>query len=108
MLTEPGNHLGRQKPWETGAHVRAGVSAAPDHARIPRNLNQAANEIRQTIMPFKPKLFDQWKSDIGGVEMGQVIFQFEKNGKLLFTHMVIIPLKEKLLYVEDAPNDWIR
>lgn len=63
----------------------------------PRNLNQAAAEIRETILPFKPKLFDQWKGDIGGTEAGQVIFQFEKNGKQLFTHMVIIPLAEKLL-----------
>jgi hypothetical protein len=62
-----------------------------------RTLNEVATEIKRTIMPFNPKLFDQWRDEVGGQEIGQVIFQFEKNGKLLFTHMVIIPMAEKLL-----------
>lgn len=63
----------------------------------PKSLKTVAAEIKQSIMPFKPKLFDQYKADIMGNEIGHVLFQFEKNGKMLYTHMMILPLAERLL-----------
>ncbi|NLI78190.1 MAG: hypothetical protein GX442_17365 [Candidatus Riflebacteria bacterium] len=72
-------------------HVQAAQYSAP------QTLTQVATEIKETILPFKPRLYDQWKTDIAGVDIGNVLFQFEKNGKLLFTHMVIIPMGAKLV-----------
>lgn len=63
----------------------------------PITLTQVAHEIKNTIMPFKPKIYDQWKTDIAGVDIGNVLFQFEKNGKILYAHMVIIPMGRKLV-----------
>lgn len=62
-----------------------------------QTLSQVAAEIKNTILPFNPRLYDQWKTDIAGVDIGHVLFQFEKNGKTLFTHMVIIPMGKKLV-----------
>ena len=65
----------------------------------PQTLAQAAAAIKQGIVPFKPRLYDQWKSELAGVEIGNVLFHFLKNGKRLFTHMVIIPLGKKLIVI---------
>lgn len=70
----------------------------------PRNLKQAAADIKQSIVAFKPKLYDQWKAEIGGIDIGNIMFQFEKNGKLLFTHMCIIPLGPRLLVLNFYHN----
>jgi len=72
-------------------HVQAAQYSSP------QNLNQVAGEIKNTILPFKPRLYDQWKTDIVGVDIGNVLFQFEKNGKMLFTQMVIVPMGSKLV-----------
>jgi len=69
-----------------------------------QTLKQVAAEIKQTIMPLKPRLYDQWKTAIAGVDIGNVLFQFEKNGKLLFAHMVIIPIGEKLVVLNFYHN----
>ncbi|MBF0501826.1 MAG: hypothetical protein HQM09_16940 [Candidatus Riflebacteria bacterium] len=70
----------------------------------PRNLKQVATDIKQSIIPFKPKLYDQWKAEIGGIDIGNVMFQFEKNGKTLYTHMCIIPLGTKLIVLNFYHN----
>ncbi|MBF0548637.1 MAG: hypothetical protein HQM08_29675 [Candidatus Riflebacteria bacterium] len=79
-------------------HVQAAVY---DKAKP---LKEVAVEIKKTIMPFKPKLYDQWKTELAGVEIGHVLFQFTKNQKVLHTHMVIIPLKEKLIVLNFYHN----
>ncbi|HEY9071745.1 MAG TPA: hypothetical protein VIV61_15915 [Candidatus Ozemobacteraceae bacterium] len=63
----------------------------------PQTLKQVAIEIKRSLMPFKPRLYDQWKTDIAGVDIGHVLFRFEKNGKILYTHMIIIPMGQKLV-----------
>lgn len=63
----------------------------------PQTLTQVGKAIKASILPFNPKLYDQWKSDLAGVEIGNVLFYFTKNGKILYTHMVIIPLGKKLI-----------
>lgn len=65
----------------------------------PQNLPQVGKAIKETLMPFSPRLYDQWKSELAGVEIGNVLFHFIKNKKLLFTHMVIIPLGKKLIVI---------
>jgi hypothetical protein len=72
-------------------HVQAAVYQQP------QTLKQVAAEIKQTIMPFNPRLYDQWKTDIAGVDIGHVLFHFDKNDKRLYTHMIIIPMREKLV-----------
>lgn len=63
----------------------------------PQNLTQIGAAIKESLMPFEPRLFDQWKADLAGVEIGNVLFHFLKNNKRLYTHMVIIPLGRKLV-----------
>lgn len=63
----------------------------------PQALPQVGKAIKETLMPFSPRLYDQWKSELAGVEIGNVLFHFLKNNKRLFTHMVIIPLGKKLI-----------
>ncbi|MDD3146367.1 MAG: hypothetical protein PHD82_03610 [Candidatus Riflebacteria bacterium] len=63
----------------------------------PQNLAQVGKAIKESLMPFQPRLFDQWKSELAGVEIGNVLFHFLKNNKRLFTHMVLIPLGRKLV-----------
>lgn len=63
----------------------------------PQTLSQVGKAIKETLMPFSPRLYDQWKSELAGVEIGNVLFHFLKNNKRLFTHMVIIPLGKKLV-----------
>ncbi len=65
----------------------------------PQNLSQVGKAIKETLMPFSPRLYDQWKSELAGVEIGNVLFHFLKNKKRLFTHMVIVPLGKKLIVV---------
>ncbi|GAB4276327.1 MAG: hypothetical protein Kow0029_18170 [Candidatus Rifleibacteriota bacterium] len=63
----------------------------------PQTLTQVGKAIKETLMPFSPRLYDQWKSELAGVEIGNVLFHFIKNKKVLYTHMVIIPLGKKLI-----------
>ncbi len=63
----------------------------------PQNLTQVGKAIKESLMPFQPRLFDQWKSELAGVEIGHVLFHFLKNNRRLFTHMVLIPLGKKLV-----------
>lgn len=63
----------------------------------PQNLSQVGKAIKESLMPFQPRLFDQWKSELAGVEIGHVLFHFLKNNRRLFTHMVLIPLGKKLV-----------
>ncbi|HNX75414.1 MAG TPA: hypothetical protein PLM07_16960 [Candidatus Rifleibacterium sp.] len=63
----------------------------------PQNLTQVGKAIKESLMPFQPRLFDQWKSELAGVEIGNVLFHFLKNNKRLYTHMVLIPLGRKLV-----------
>ncbi len=72
-------------------HVQAATYDAP------QNLSQVGKAIKESLMPFQPRLFDQWKSELAGVEIGHVLFHFMKNNRRLFTHMVLIPLGRKLV-----------
>jgi hypothetical protein len=63
----------------------------------PQNLKQVGKAIKETLMPFSPRLYDQWKSELAGIEFGNVLFHFFKNKKRLYTHMVIIPIGRKLI-----------
>lgn len=72
-------------------HVQAATYDAP------QNLAQVGKAIKESLMPFSPRLFDQWKSELAGVEIGNVLFHFLKNNKRLYTHMVLIPLGKKLV-----------
>ncbi len=63
----------------------------------PQNLSQVGKAIKESLLPFQPRLFDQWKSELAGVEIGNVLFHFLKNNKRLFTHMVLIPLGKRLV-----------
>ncbi len=64
-----------------------------------QNLSQVGKAIKESLMPFQPRLFDQWKSELAGVEIGNVLFHFLKNNKRLYTHMVLIPLGKKLIVI---------
>ena len=48
-------------------------------------------------MPFNPRLYDQWKADIAGVEIGNILFHFTQGNRILYCHMVLIPLGKKLV-----------
>lgn len=74
-------------------HVQAATYSKP------QSLKQVAAEIKRSIMPFKPRLYDQWRTDIAGVEIGHILFRFEKNGKTLYTHMMIVPMGLKLVVI---------
>ncbi|MGM0600597.1 MAG: hypothetical protein ACQETH_12370 [Candidatus Rifleibacteriota bacterium] len=63
----------------------------------PQNLSDVGKAIKDSLMPFDPRLYDQWKSELAGVEIGNVLFHFLKNDKRLYTHMVIIPLGHRLI-----------
>ncbi|HNW37094.1 MAG TPA: hypothetical protein PKM25_19290, partial [Candidatus Ozemobacteraceae bacterium] len=65
----------------------------------PQTLKQVAIEIKRSLMPYNPRLYDQWRTDIAGVDIGNVLFRFEKNGKTLYTHMIIIPMGQKLVVI---------
>jgi hypothetical protein len=64
---------------------------------VPQNLSDVGKAIKDTLMPFDPRLYDQWKSELAGVEIGNVLFHFLRNNKRLYTHMVIIPLGHRLI-----------
>ncbi len=72
-------------------HIQAAVYDEP------QTLPQVGKAIKETLMPFSPRLYDQWKSELAGIEIGNVLFHFIKNKKRLFTHMVIIPLGKRLI-----------
>ncbi|HOT28434.1 MAG TPA: hypothetical protein PLU72_09605 [Candidatus Ozemobacteraceae bacterium] len=74
-------------------HIQAATYSTP------QTLKQVAAEIKRSIMPFKPKLYDQWRTDIAGVDIGHILFRFVKNGKTLYTHMIIIPMGQKLVVI---------
>lgn len=63
----------------------------------PQTLAQVGKSIKETLMPFNPRLYDQWKADIAGVEIGNILFHFTQGNRLLFCHMVLIPLGKKLV-----------
>lgn len=63
----------------------------------PQNLSQVGKAIKESLMPFSPRLYDQWKSELAGVEIGNILFHFLKNDKRLYAHMVLIPLGRKLV-----------
>ncbi|HNV72579.1 MAG TPA: hypothetical protein PKO06_22915, partial [Candidatus Ozemobacteraceae bacterium] len=69
-----------------------------------KGLKEVAAEIKQGLMQFNPRLYDQWRTDIAGVEIGNVVFRFDKNGKTLFTQMVIVPLGQKLVVLNFYHN----
>ena len=63
----------------------------------PQTLAQVGKAIKDTLMPFNPRLYDQWKADIAGVEVGNVLFHFTQGNRILYCHMVLIPLGKKLV-----------
>lgn len=63
----------------------------------PQTLAQVGKAIKDTLMPFNPRLYDQWKADIAGVEIGNVLFHFTQGNRILYCHMVLIPLGKKLV-----------
>ena len=63
----------------------------------PQTLAQVGKAIKDTLMPFNPRLYDQWKADIAGVEIGNILFHFTQGNRILFCHMVLIPLGKKLV-----------
>lgn len=70
----------------------------------PQDLSQVAVAIKESLMPFQPRLYDQWKSEIAGVEIGHVLFHFLNDNRRLFNHMVIIPLGRKLIVLNFYHN----
>ncbi|MBI3039039.1 hypothetical protein HYY75_08330 [bacterium] len=72
----------------------------------PQGLKEVASQLKSTLLPLHPKLFDQWKGDIAGVDIGHIIFRFEKSGKNLFAHMVIIPLGTNLVVLNFYHNSF--
>ncbi len=70
----------------------------------PQTLSQVGQSIKDSLMPFQPRLYDQWKSELAGVEIGHVLFHFLKGGKRLYTHMVIVPLGKKLIVLNFYHN----
>ncbi len=63
----------------------------------PQTLAQVGKAIKDTLMPFNPRLYDQWKADIAGVEIGNILFHFTQGDRILYCHMVLIPLGRKLV-----------
>ena len=63
----------------------------------PQTLAQVGKAIKDTLMPFNPRLYDQWKADIAGVEVGNILFHFTQGNRILYCHMVLIPLGKKLV-----------
>ncbi len=63
----------------------------------PQTLAQVGKAIKDTLMPFNPRLYDQWKAEIAGVEIGNILFHFTQGNRILFCHMVLIPLGKKLV-----------
>lgn len=63
----------------------------------PQTLTQVGKAIKDTLMPFNPRLYDQWKADIAGVEVGNILFHFSQGNRILYCHMVLIPLGKKLV-----------
>ncbi len=63
----------------------------------PQNLAQVGKAIKETLMPFEPRLFDQWKGEVAGVEVGNVLFHFQQGNRRLYCHMLLIPLGKKLV-----------
>ena len=63
----------------------------------PQTLAQVGKAIKDTLMPFNPRLYDQWKADIAGVEIGNILFHFTQGNRILYCHMVLIPLGKKLV-----------
>ena len=63
----------------------------------PQTLAQVGKAIKETLMPFNPRLYDQWKADIAGVEVGNILFHFTQGNRLLYCHMVLVPLGKKLV-----------
>lgn len=63
----------------------------------PQTLAQVGKAIKDTLMPFNPRLYDQWKGDVAGVEIGNVLFHFTQGNRILYCHMVLIPLGKKLV-----------
>lgn len=63
----------------------------------PQNLSQVGVGIKNSLMPFEPRLYDQWKGELAGVEIGNILFHFKMGDKRLFAHMVLIPLGKKLV-----------
>lgn len=63
----------------------------------PQTLAQVGKSIKETLMPFNPRLYDQWKADVAGVEIGNILFHFTQGNRLLYCHMVLIPLGKKLV-----------
>lgn len=63
----------------------------------PQNLSEVGEAIKDTLMPFDPRLYDQWTSDIAGVEVGHVLFHFLNENRRLYNHMVLVPLGKKLV-----------
>jgi hypothetical protein len=63
----------------------------------PQNLAQVGVGIKNSLMPFDPRLYDQWKGDLAGVEVGNILFNFQMGNRRLYTHMVLIPLGRKLV-----------
>lgn len=63
----------------------------------PQNLAQVGVGIKNSLMAFDPRLYDQWKGDLAGVEVGNILFNFQMGNRRLYTHMVLIPLGRKLV-----------
>ena len=67
------------------------------HYETPQTLAQVGKAIKDTLMPFNPRLYDQWKADVAGVEVGNILFHFTQGNRILYCHMVLIPLGKKLV-----------
>lgn len=63
----------------------------------PQNLSQVGELIKTSLMNFQPRLYDQWKGELAGVEVGNILFHFMMGERRLFAHMVLIPLGKKLI-----------
>lgn len=63
----------------------------------PQTLAQVGKAIKDTLMPFNPRLYDQWKADVAGVEVGNILFHFTQGNRILYCHMVLIPLGKRLV-----------
>ncbi len=72
-------------------HMQA--SEYPEILTLPK-VGQA---IKDTLMPFSPRLYDQWKGYIADVEIGNVLFNFKQGVNTLYAHMVLIPLRKNLI-----------
>lgn len=63
----------------------------------PQNLSQVGELIKTSLTNFQPRLYDQWKGELAGVEVGNILFHFMMGERRLFAHMVLIPLGKKLV-----------